>query len=1582
MAVINAQGLPVQLILQPDQNFANLASTLAPGVSLRGRVTEVLADGKAIVNFRGVNVMAALQNVSMARGEYINVTVQSLGGAPVFRLQPQVSPGAAAALLNAPQVSPPGPWGAAVESLLNQMGLPLDSFHATIVTLMTAYGLPPSRDAVLAVKDLASRLPALLAAPATGAATQTTSAPATGALSGGQPGFVTQATAQALPSSWQALTVRGAAPAMPVPAPIAPAVAAPADGRAAFAPPVPVPTAGPAASLPGAPGATPTATPRSGAPIPPAILPVPALPGVPVPAPRLSISLVQVSRPATSAPTVALPSPTGLQVAAPVSVPPRVPGAPFFAATVPSALPAPAPIPGTPPPAAIVDQPVPAAWEPMFTATSLQPGVPPVSVPRSAFIQAVLNVMAAVTPPTLPPAGVPLPAGPVPSPISAPQAVVPPSFRPALPGPTLLPSPQPAVAGIPLPPLMAPAPQVQVATAPAPTTPTGAPTPVSTGSTPLVASAGAVPAMSFGYVVGRLFTTPAVASIPVAPPPVPGPIVVPAQGPVSPPNIVAGQLPAPAQPAALSTFPVWVTSNLAAAGPFMPLPATPAPVPASPAAPVPPVPSAVSGVIAPTVVAPLVQGRAPVPVAPTLAIVRDLAPFVAMPSVPPRLVLEAVARAAQSLADAAAQAPAIRAFAVFVATVAADPAWAALPAPAGSATPAPAKPTAPRAIGILPALEPQVSIPAGFIATASAQLADIAREWMDLPTQVRAPIQLLGVPPSSPPALAAETPLPASAASSLPLIAGIPPSQPVEPAVMTQVAALIGITVGVLHEVATGMPSPAMPSKGFTVPVTDSEPALASAPAPTLATAPAPEVAPVRVPAPAAGPQPAAQSAPPSAQPVAAVPLSSVAMASNGPIPSPKTPPLALPAPGAIPVPAALPAAPAAPPIPPAAWPIVDVVRVLRQLAGLSEAAPPIPPAPSLPGSSAPAPGMPAPTPRSVPALLLEPRQATAASAAAPLPVQLAAPVEPQVPIVPAGAFVPVASDPSPMGNAPHVPHAQAAGTGSLLANPAPLASQPLPAQRIAAGEVFVMRAAPVARPDAGRPPMPVVDSLPDTVQPFPDVPAGTPAPLPVPRIALQSPAPAVLPVAVPGLSAPLVMPVPVPAEEPVDFATFVAHMVRAMAPAGPMVEPEARMEAVPAAPPPAGRLATGEQAEPFTEPKMPVLPAARSVASLASPIVSPPAPASAATPAQAVFMPPSPAALPFAPGAVPAMSRVTLTPEIPSTLVETAVYMRAQELPATPESAAAAHEYLFREPRLPEVLNRLASAAAATEDPAVTLPAPVREAARQVLAAIARLKVSPEGEAHRLPQQLRSAVEGLGLEHEAHLALAASTPDPSPRGPSAPNDRPAPGEPRPTNSPAGERPAGRAPAGDTLKAAALAARRSANEALAQPQTAAARNQITALRDAASEAIQLVSSSQMGSASHGGPSTIVQVQLPFVLGGELRGGEVRVSWRKDKKKQRDPRTPANMTMEMETRSLGPIAVRMQVLGQSLSLVFRVFDNEVQGFLKGELPDLVNRLTGYRFSVDRAEVETAPPAGGAAAAPTVPVRPTATLDLTA
>ncbi len=92
MPIFNAQGLPVKLLLQPDKNFSDLAAQLTLGQRLRGRITEVLADGKAIVNFRGIPVTAELKGVTVQRGEVISVAVQELKDTPTFRLLSEEAP--------------------------------------------------------------------------------------------------------------------------------------------------------------------------------------------------------------------------------------------------------------------------------------------------------------------------------------------------------------------------------------------------------------------------------------------------------------------------------------------------------------------------------------------------------------------------------------------------------------------------------------------------------------------------------------------------------------------------------------------------------------------------------------------------------------------------------------------------------------------------------------------------------------------------------------------------------------------------------------------------------------------------------------------------------------------------------------------------------------------------------------------------------------------------------------------------------------------------------------------------------------------------------------------------------------------------------------------------------------------------------------------------------------------------------------------------------------------------------------------------------------------------------------------------
>jgi len=345
--------------------------------------------------------------------------------------------------------------------------------------------------------------------------------------------------------------------------------------------------------------------------------------------------------------------------------------------------------------------------------------------------------------------------------------------------------------------------------------------------------------------------------------------------------------------------------------------------------------------------------------------------------------------------------------------------------------------------------------------------------------------------------------------------------------------------------------------------------------------------------------------------------------------------------------------------------------------------------------------------------------------------------------------------------------------------------------------------------------------------------------------------------------------------------------------------------------------------------------------------------------------------------------------------MVETATFMVARGLPATVESAGASYEYLYASPRLPQVLEQFdAAAAAVLRDAANPGARPVstglRTAVERMMSLARRVQISPEGgEVH---EQLRTAVESLGFDHEARLARAAG----ASRAAGAADDEAAPAARAPGRPAAAEKPAADVrlrpevaeSVRDTLKSAALDVQQRAREALSLMPAGEQRLHLSALRDAASEIVQVVSAQQVG--SWGGrtdSANIIQVQIPIAIGGGLQGGDVRVSWRNEKDtKKRDPRVPARMTMEVDTRSLGPVGVHIQMLGQALSLIFRVYEDGVREFLNDEMPGLVTRLTGYKFTLNRCvceldEPDEEAPGISAPMAPRV-MPPTSSLDLKA
>ncbi len=316
---------------------------------------------------------------------------------------------------------------------------------------------------------------------------------------------------------------------------------------------------------------------------------------------------------------------------------------------------------------------------------------------------------------------------------------------------------------------------------------------------------------------------------------------------------------------------------------------------------------------------------------------------------------------------------------------------------------------------------------------------------------------------------------------------------------------------------------------------------------------------------------------------------------------------------------------------------------------------------------------------------------------------------------------------------------------------------------------------------------------------------------------------------------------------------------------------------------------------------------------------------------------------------------------------VETAVFLYSAGLPAHREVARAAFDYLFGEPRLPDLLvsfERTGEALLADR----RLPAGISDVLGRALAAARRVMVDPAQSG--LPDQLRSLVENLGLGHEARLARAAEL---SAR--SAPAARPA-----VQGSEAAAAQLGLEQARETLKAALLELQAGIERTGAGSLPAPAREPVESLERTGGELLRAIQAQQVGNFALQDAANSVWVQIPLVPGAELRGGEMQVSWKRDREgRRRDPRAPAQMKMHIETRALGRVNVSMRLVGSSLAVAIGVQERTVRDFLAAELPGLEERLAGGSFRLERCVCELVEVQDEA---PARPVVPTSSLDLKA
>jgi hypothetical protein len=192
MALLNAAGQALSLFLSPTQ-LSDVTQGLKPGDLLRGRVVDLFSDGKALVNLRGVNVVAELAGglaSDLQKGDVLQLAVRS---APTPQGQP-ASPGqgqltlqvlsllnstGAAQLQSQTQASSnfaaqTASIPAGLEELLSQAGIPSTSANLTVARALLSQGLPVTAQAVQQVLDQANQL--LAGAPA-GTGTEAAQAP-------------------------------------------------------------------------------------------------------------------------------------------------------------------------------------------------------------------------------------------------------------------------------------------------------------------------------------------------------------------------------------------------------------------------------------------------------------------------------------------------------------------------------------------------------------------------------------------------------------------------------------------------------------------------------------------------------------------------------------------------------------------------------------------------------------------------------------------------------------------------------------------------------------------------------------------------------------------------------------------------------------------------------------------------------------------------------------------------------------------------------------------------------------------------------------------------------------------------------------------------------------------------------------------------------------------------------------------------------------------------------------------------------------------------------------------------------------
>ncbi len=155
MRIDGAQGNLLELFMSPDKKIQDFLATLKQGDVVTGRVVDILAaDNKAIINFKGFNIVSQLpEGSTLQKGDIINVSVMNLDGKTTMKLiPPDVN-----TILPKIAVTPDAFKSVTPEqiiSVLNNIKVPVNEQNIYVAQKLIDYSLPVTKQNMEAVNGV------------------------------------------------------------------------------------------------------------------------------------------------------------------------------------------------------------------------------------------------------------------------------------------------------------------------------------------------------------------------------------------------------------------------------------------------------------------------------------------------------------------------------------------------------------------------------------------------------------------------------------------------------------------------------------------------------------------------------------------------------------------------------------------------------------------------------------------------------------------------------------------------------------------------------------------------------------------------------------------------------------------------------------------------------------------------------------------------------------------------------------------------------------------------------------------------------------------------------------------------------------------------------------------------------------------------------------------------------------------------------------------------------------------------------------------------------------------------------------